>query len=199
MPDDPESAVDRVGTPQAAALAWVEAVMDAGDLARAWPRTDPTLRLVLVQEWLWQHRDDPAVVAATGRGPGNRPAPAAAGDGDDSRDGAAGLDALAAALAQDLPHHPLWERFAADRVATWRRVWRGFGSESWVTRAQPEVVDLDVELVTFVEWAAAATPGGPAPVPFARRFLLRHTGHGWMVAGLHGTQRFRPGWPPAPA
>ena len=204
MPDDPEGTLSRVGTPQAAALAWVDAVMDAGDLARAWPLTDPLLRLVLVQEWLWDRRGE---FAGLGDDRGE-----VAGLGDD-RDEVAGLggdrgefaglgddrDETAAALAACPPDHPLWERFAADRVAGWRRVWRGFGTDAWVVRGEAEVVDIDLELVTFVEWAAAAAPPGEAPGPFARRFLLRHTAGGWLVAGLTATQRFRPGWPPAPA
>jgi len=48
------------GTPQAAALDWVAALMDRGDLAAAWTGADPTLRLVLAQDWVWNHRHDPA-------------------------------------------------------------------------------------------------------------------------------------------
>src|SRR5439155_23873164 len=74
------------GTPQAAAVAWAQAVMAADDLRAVWPATDPTLRLVLAQDWVWNHRHDPAV-------------------GHD-RD----WDAIARSLAAWPPDHPFWDR-----------------------------------------------------------------------------------------
>ena len=44
-------------SPQAAASAWVDAVMAEGaDLSDVWPATDAQLRLVLAQDWVWNHR-----------------------------------------------------------------------------------------------------------------------------------------------
>lgn len=170
MPGHPEAAGPDPSGPQSAAMAWVEAVMDLADLGRAWPLTDPTLRLVLVQDWIWAHRRDPVVAV------------------DDP-------DGLASLLARNPPEHFLWDRFARDQIGEWHAVWRGFGSRTWRAREGPEVVDLDLEMVTLVE--AGPTPGAAAP-PLVRRFLLRHTDAGWLVGGLSGHRVFRPGWPPSP-
>ncbi len=150
------------GTPQAAALAWVRAVVDERDLAAAWARTDPVLRLVLAQDWVWNHRHDPAV-------------------GHD-----ADWDAVARGLAASPSDHPLWERFETELLAMWERTWKGFGSDTWDVVDAPEVLDLDLEIVTFVEKEAA----------LARRFAMRHTPDGWLVASVNGDQLFEPGWPP---
>ena len=152
-------------TPQEVAATWVEAVMDQGDLRKAWPLTDDILRLVLAQDWIWAHRHHPWV-----------------GHGSD-------WDGLAQALAECPSSHPLWERFAADRVRRWREFWRGFSSRTWSVRDEPEPLGVGLEVVTFVE------TGGP-PLP-ARRFAMRDTPEGWLVAGLDGTALFRPGWPPS--
>lgn len=158
------------GTPQAAALEWVAAVMDRGDVGGAWLATDPKLRLVLAQDWVWNHRHDPAI--------GHQ----------------ADWDEIASGLAQAPAVHDLWPRFAADLVSMWQRTWKGFSSETWSVRSEPEVLDLDLEVVTFVEPGPTSEhPSGPA---FARRFAMRHTPDGWLVAGVNGEQIFEPGWPP---
>ena len=158
------------GTPQEAAVAWVAAVMDRGDLATAWVATDPTLRLVLAQDWVWNHRHDPAI--------GHQ----------------ADWDEIASGLAGGPDQHPLWTRFAEDLLSMWTRAWKDFGTDAWDVRDEPEILDLDLEMVTFVERGPAAEhPAGPA---FARRFAMRHTSEGWLVAGVNGDQLFEPGWPP---
>jgi len=150
------------GTPQAAAVAWVEAVVGRRDLARAWAMTDPVLRLVLAQDWVWNHRHDPAV-------------------GHDND-----WDAIARGLASSPPDHPLWERFEGELLAMWERTWKDFGGSGWEVVADPEILDLDLEIVTFVE----------KDVAIARRFAMRHTPGGWVVASVNGDQLFEPGWPP---
>jgi hypothetical protein len=165
------------GTPQAAAVAWVEAVMDRGDLSQAWPLTDPTLRLVLAQDWVWNHRHDPAI-----------------GHGRD-------WDTIARGLAQYPPQHQLWDRFAGEVVGLWQRIWKGFSASRWRVWEQPEVLGLDLEMVTFVEPNPASEAGDLGSQPgrgsLARRFAMRHTDDGWRVAGVNGDQLFEPGWPPA--
>src|ERR687885_2655497 len=95
------------GTPQAAALAWVRAVVDERNLAAAWTGTDPVLRLVIAQDWVWNHRHDPTV-------------------GHDCD-----WDAIAQGLAASRSQHPLWERFESELLSMWERTWKGFGSDSW--------------------------------------------------------------------
>ena len=150
------------GTPQAAAVAWVGAVLDRGDLTGAWAATDPVLRLVLAQDWVWNHRHDPAI-------------------GHDND-----WDAIARGLAADPPDHPLWARFEHELLSTWQRTWKGFGGSGWEVVEKPEILDLDLELVTFVDKDAS----------IARRFAMRHTPGGWLVAGFNGDRLFEPGWPP---
>jgi hypothetical protein len=170
MPDEPAAPE----TAQEAATRWVKAVMDDGDLTAAWPLTDPVLRLVLAQDWVWTHRHHPMI-------------------GHDRS-----WDEVARGLAAVPSVHELWETFAEELVKRWRKIWAGFTSSSWLAWDQPEVVGLDLEMVTFLE------SDGGAPVRFepgrsalARRFALRHTETGWLVAGVSGDQMFVPGWPPS--
>ena len=177
VPDDPPGAGPAVGpgTAQAAATAWVEAVMDRGDLATAWALTDPTLRLVLAQDWVWEHRHDAVV-----------------GDHED-------WDALADALSDSPSQHWLWDSFASELVTRWHTIWKGFSTKTWGAWDEPEVVGLDLEMVTFVETRGRPVAVAPRRATFSRRFLARHTETGWVVAGINGDQVFRPGWPPSPA
>jgi hypothetical protein len=170
MPEEPAPAE----TAQQAATRWVEAVMDDGDLRAAWPLTDPVLRLVLAQDWVWTHRHHPMI-------------------GHDRS-----WDEVARGLAAVPPDHELWDAFADELVNRWRKIWAGFTSATWVAWDQPEVVGVDLEMVTFLE----SEDGGPVRFEpgrsaLARRFALRHTDEGWRVASVNGDQLFVPGWPPS--
>jgi hypothetical protein len=155
-------------------MAWVAAVMDRGDLAGAWPLTDPTLRLVLAQDWVWNHRHELAPPERQGM------------DLD--------WDTIAAGLAASPPEHELWERFASETVGRWHQIWKGFSSRTWRVSDQPEVLGLDLEVVTFVEGEEGSTESSHHA--FTRRFAMAHTDGRWLVAGINGDQLFRPGWPP---
>lgn len=153
--------------------------MDRGELGAAWPATDPELRLVLAQDWVWNHRHDPAI-------------------GHD-----ADWDAIARGLAAVPPDDPLWHRFSNDVVTTWKRTWKGFSPETWGVWDQPEVLDMDLEMVTFVERDSSVHPAQGVEQPlhpgnstFTRRFAMRHAGGEWLVASVNGDQLFEPGWPP---
>ena len=170
MPDEPA----RTDTAQEAATRWVKAVMDDGDLVAAWPMTDPVLRLVLAQDWVWSHRHHPML-------------------GHDRS-----WEEVARGIAAVPPDHELWDSFATELMNRWRKMWTGFNSKAWVAWDQPEVVGLHLEMVTFLE------SDGRAPVRFepgrsalARRFAMRHTEEGWRVASVSGDQMFVPGLPPS--
>ncbi len=166
-----ESAVPLPLSAQEVAITWVEAVMDNGNLDDAWPLTDPTLRLVLVQDWIWAHRHH----AWVGSGPD--------------------WDGLARSLSEARPDHNLWPRFSTELLELWQKIWRGFSVLTWQPVDSPEVVALDLETVTFVEVSAVGT--GTSRSSFSRRFALRHTADGWRVASINGEQMFVPGWPPS--
>jgi len=159
--------------PDAVALAWVEAAMESGDLRRAWEHTDADLRLVLAQHWIMSQPGDSEVAAED-------------------------PDALAAGLAASPSEHRLWDRFASQRLRRWRHHWGNFSTRTWGVAAEREELAPGIEIVTFMEkhrlldWAK---PGSP---PTTRRFALRSTPAGWLVAGLDGSALFRPGWPPTP-
>lgn len=170
MPDEPRS----IRTPQEAATRWVKAVMDDGDILAAWPLTDPVLRLVLAQDWVWTNRHHPAI-------------------GEDRS-----WEELARGLASVPPEHQLWKAFSAELIGRWQKMWAGFSTRAWVAWDQPELIALDLEMVTFLESA----DGGPVRFEpgrsaLARRFALRHGAEGWQVAGVNGDQLFVPGWPPS--
>ncbi len=155
-------ATSEPGTAQAAAVAWLQAVLDRGDLLAAWAACDPVLRLVLAQDWVWTNRHHPAI--------------------GHERD----WDEIAQGLAANPPESELWRRFATDLVGTWQQTWKGFDTRRWQVAPAPEVVDLDVEMVSFTE----------RPTGFTRRFAMRHTGAGWVMASVDGDLRYEPGWPP---
>lgn len=146
--------------------------MDNGDLPGAWPLTDPTLRLVLAQDWVWTHRHTPMI-------------------GHDQD-----WESIASALAAAPRDHALWETFAKELVHRWQTIWKGFSVRTWGTWDEPEVVGLDMEMVTFMESDGRPVRFVPGRSAFARRFAMRHTGDQWLVAGVNGDQLFRPGWPP---
>ena len=148
--------------------------MDDGDIAAAWPLTDPVLRLVLAQDWVWTNRHHPTI-------------------GHDRS-----WDELARGLAAVPPDSQLWDAFAQELVTRWRKTWAGFSATTWDAWEEPEVVSLDLEMVTFLErdddGPVRFVPGRSA---MARRFAMRHGEDGWKVAGVSGDQMFVPGWPPS--
>ncbi len=148
--------------------------MDDGELLAAWPLTDPVLRLVLAQDWVWTHRHHPKI-------------------GHDRS-----WDELARGLAALPPVSELWDAFADELVSRWQKTWEGLSARTWGAWDSPEVVGLDLEMVTFLERdgdrLVRFEPGRSAT---ARRFAMRHTDQGWLVAGVSGDQLFVPGWPPS--
>jgi hypothetical protein len=160
-------------TPQVVAQRWVKALMDEGDVAAAWPLTDPTLRLVLAQDWVWTNRHHPSI-------------------GHDRS-----WDELARGLAAVPPEHALWAAFAKELVTRYHKMWEGFSSRTWATWDEVEVVGLDLEMVTFLERDGGPVRFHPGRSSLARRFAMRHTPEGWMVASVSGGQMFVPGWPPS--
>ncbi len=161
-------------SPEAAARAWVESAIDQRDLRRAWALTDATLRLVLAQHWILSRSDDPETAAED-------------------------RDALAAALAASPSQHPLWDRFASERLRRWRQHWGAFSLQTWDLAEERQQLAPGIEVVTFMEKHRLLDWAKPGPPPVTRRFALRITPEGWMVAGLDGSALFNPGWPPTPA
>ncbi|MEO6121674.1 MAG: hypothetical protein ABIW46_09525 [Acidimicrobiales bacterium] len=159
------------------AVAWVRAVMDERDLRAAWPLTEADLRLVLVQHWVLSHHEDEDLVG-----------------------GYEGWPALAAGLAADPPVSALWDRFADERLKRWRQYWAGFSARTWDLRDEPELPRPGLEVVTFIEPGRKLNLKPGAPITFRRLAIRRQVGQdaGWLVAGVDGTNLFRPGWPPGP-
>ncbi len=169
----PEGLRDDPNTAQSAAVRWVETVMDKRDLGAAWSGTDPVLRLVLAQDWVWTNRHRPGI--------------------GHNRD----WDEVAGGLAAGPGGHRLWPVFAKDVVERWHALWKGFSARSWDVSDDPEVVDLDLEIVTFVERDGQRALPGTGSGAFARRFAMRYGPDGWQVASVNGEQFFVPGWPPS--
>ncbi|HVE45411.1 MAG TPA: hypothetical protein VNA57_01505 [Acidimicrobiales bacterium] len=157
----------------AVAVAWVDAVMDRKDLRAAWPLMERDLRLVLAQHWVLSHAEIGSELIG--------PQP--------------GWDMLAQGLAADPSSHPLWDRFAKERLLRWREYWGKFSTRTWKVRRTESPVP-DVAIVTFAEPRLPALETKPGPPEVFRRLALRRSGGTWLVAGLDGRNIFRPGWPP---
>jgi hypothetical protein len=157
--------------PLESAWAWLECVVESGDLDAAWPATDPNLRLALVQSWIWNNRTRPPVSAW------NR-------------------EELARALTPDRPGHPLWSVFAPKQVEKLRAWWGNPDLDAWGASIKARVVPSDYELIRFTPMD---TRPGSVPKPPSKRegrlVLLRGTPEGWVVSGFD-RQPPTPGWPP---
>lgn len=161
------------GAAQEVVLEWVRAVMEARDLRRAWELTDPDLRLVLAQHWIWAHQGEELV------------------------GGRDGWDEIAGALAASPSEHPLWDRFARERLRRWRESWSGLSTLTWELHdSEPEVLGDDVVVVALVPRSQKWRDLRPGPPPAFRRFAVRERPDGWRMAGLDGAALYRPGWPP---
>ena len=160
--------------PLESAWAWLASVVEAGDLASAWPTTDPNLRLALAQSWIWHNRSRPPVSGW------NR-------------------EELARGLTAPRPRHPLWDTFAAKQVEKLRAWWGDANLDRWGASVKSRVTPSDYELIRFAPIAAAGSPPGRVPKPPSkgdgRLVLVRSTPERWVVAGFDRTPP-TPGWPP---
>jgi hypothetical protein len=154
-------------TPQEAAQAWVRRLLVHSDLEGAWPQTDPDLRLCLAQAWVWANRTKPSFATVD-------------------------QQALAAALAEPTPDHPLWPAFAAIQLAELRDV-LAIDLESYGVSDLSRPVAPDYEFVHF-----AIGTIEPEATAVALIVLLHRTDEGWLVANIGDTSPPLPAWPPQP-
>ena len=157
--------------PLESAYEWLAAVVEEGDLARAWPATDPNLRLALVQAWICANRSRPPVSAW------NR-------------------EELARGLTPARSNHPLWAAFAAKQMEKLRAWWGNPNLDEWGATIKGRVVPSEYELIRF---SPIDAKGGPVLKPSGRGegrlVLVRTTPDRWVVAGF-GPNPPVPGWPP---
>jgi predicted nucleic acid-binding protein len=148
---------------------WLEAIVDRGDLATAWPLTEPDFRLALVQSWLWE---------------GFAPQ-------------VPNVEVAAALLAEpDQPAHPLWDEFAAWRMGRWKAVLPDYviDPSRRGTVSSPYISGVDLEAVMISDNSTGARILGGRTVE-VQRFSVRHTVDGVLVSGV-GAALPVPGWPP---
>ncbi len=151
----------------AVARALAEAIWGDRDLRAARRLMDPTFRLCLVQQWIWDNREE---VEADGL----------------DRDG------LAEALSVPEPTDPLWLDFEGVHMRGFS-LWPNL-SEWGVTTAQ-RLVKPGVELILYVPPGITEIPVGG--VFEGHPCLVRKGVEGWRVANLLSeTQVPEPGWPP---
>lgn len=156
--------------PVAVSRWWIAAVMEEGDWETAWSLSDPLLRLVHVQAWLWPLRAEEGIAT------------------DD-------LDDLAGELCVEGPVHPMWDEFAATALATYHSTWGEFDLTRWTVRGSASPVAPDLEVVVFLRTAEAPIVT-EENLHVARPFLVRFTPAGWLVAHAGGDRPPVAGWPP---
>ena len=157
--------------PLESAYAWLTAVVEEGDLAGAWPATDPNLRLALVQSWICANRSRPPVSGWS-------------------------REELARGLAAPRSNHPLWALFAAKQVEKLRAWWGNPNLDEWGATIKGRVVPSEYELIRFspVDARDARVPK-PSGRGDGRLVLVRSTQKRWVVAGFDRIPPV-PGWPP---
>ncbi len=163
------SEMGAVGGPVRAAQGWIEAVQ-LGRYDQAWAATDPLLRLVRAQAWIWNNRKD-ADISSLNR------------------------DELAAALAEERSAHPLWGDFAATELHQMHEVYGGFQPDAWGASRGPSSVGADYALVLFAHLSGEPLILTDQPQVFSLAFLMHAAGRGWSLAGFSDALP-EPGWPP---
>jgi hypothetical protein len=161
--------VGAVTGPVKAAQAWIEAVQ-LGRYDAAWAMTEPRLRLVRAQAWIWNNRKD-ADIAALDR------------------------DELARALAEERPDHALWGDFAATEVHQMRGVYGTFRPENWGASSGPSAAGPDYTLVLFAHLTGDPLILTDQPPVFSLAFLMHAAERGWALASFSDAPP-KPGWPP---
>ncbi|MGH2721174.1 MAG: hypothetical protein ACRDJO_06170 [Actinomycetota bacterium] len=170
-PQRQEPDVVLVPGPLESAWSWVATVVESGDLAAAWPHTDPNLRLVLAQSWIFTHRTKPPVSGW------NR-------------------EELARGLVPVGSRHPLWAAFAARQVEKLRAWWGNPNLDEWGASIKGRVMAADHELIRFtpIESRPGRLPR-PSSKGGGHLVLVRAFEEQWLVAGFDRNPP-RPGWPP---
>jgi len=151
-------------------LRWLTAVFDNRDLAAAWPLTDEPFRLATAQSWIMLETDRSDVSAVD-------------------------RDQLAARLALvEQPSDSLWAEFAGWRLIRWREVLPDYVSAAELRGAVSgeHATAPEIEQVWITHTETNVVEGSPIE---AQRFLVRHVGNEWKVAGIGGVLPI-PGWPP---
>ncbi|MBV8560639.1 MAG: hypothetical protein JO050_07690 [Acidimicrobiia bacterium] len=161
--------VGAVAGPVKAAQDWIEAVQ-LGRYDTAWAMTDPRLRLVRAQAWIWNNRKDEDIAAL-------------------------GRDDLARALAEEQPEHALWGDFAATEVHQMRGVYGTFRSENWGASSGPSAAGPGYTLVLFAHLTGDPLILTDQPPVFSLAFLMRAVDGGWALASFSDVLP-TPGWPP---
>lgn len=157
--------------PLETAWGWLSAILEQNDLGAAWPATDPNLRLVLVQGWIWANRSAPPVSGF------NR-------------------DELARALAGSSCDHPLWSRFAARQLGRLQSWWGNPDLDTWGASTRSRLMPSDYELVLFAPLGDDVELVREPPARGDARLVLLHGVDGrWLVAGF-SKRPPSPGWPP---
>ncbi len=155
----------------AAAGSWLATYLDLG-LGAVWVRTDPSLRLVMAQGWLWANRSHPEIV------------------GQD-------LDELAARIVEAAPADG-WPRVVLSyldaelrgQMAPWLLDGR-YGAAS-----RPRPIATGYELVVLLECGDEPRVFTELTQEYAELFVMRQTPHGWLLAGFGDERVPTPGWPP---
>jgi hypothetical protein len=156
------------GGPVAAAQEWLERA-NAGDFGGLWGMTDPNLRLVIAQDWIWANRTHPDF---------------------ESRD----IDELARGLAFDVPSGDLAESFTEIQLGKFQDI--GYVADDWGVASRPRLIAPDYELVLFIDTEGEVLVINKPTFLETDLSLLMHSVEGrWLVGGFTD-QIPRPGWPP---
>jgi hypothetical protein len=157
--------------PVRAASQWLDLVL-SGRLPDAWQNTDPELRLVLAQAWLWANRERLNVKAYD-------------------------REEAASALAGLTFEHDLWPAYEETQVQEAREKWGESTTRIGALRVARVSSRQTVSwCFSRLRGGEILTLDGPTLLDNVIPVLMRSMPEGWLVAGF-SDQRPQPGWPPS--
>lgn len=141
-----------------------------GKIEELWLRTEPTLRLVLAQAWVFANQEHPALAGFE-------------------------HEQLATDLADLTIPCPLQEDFFSTQLREMQDSFQNFDAEQWGAAERPRRFGLDYELVIFMETGGDILIFQNGMSPPTIPLLMRRIGPNWKVANFHASYPI-PGWPP---
>lgn len=157
------------GSAVAAGRAYLKAVNE-GDIEEVWICTEPTLRLVLTQAWVYANGQHSDLISLD-------------------------QEKLAQDLASLTTPCSFQDEFFATQLREMQDAFQMYDDDQWGAAEKPRHFGLDYELVIYMETGGDSLIFQEGMSPPAIPLLMRRIASSWKVANFHAAYPI-PGWPP---